>query len=73
MLTMYIENPRVYRSLLHVVYLQNESTFTEYLIAKRSDTQATDMQGLKPIEYNGGYEPMMKISQHIIVKLQENK
>ena len=55
---------RVYRSLLHVVDLQNESDFAEYLIAKGADTQAIYMHGLKPIEYIGGFKPMMKISQH---------
>lgn len=53
----------MYRSLLHVVYLQNESDFAEYLIAKGADTQATDMQGLKPIEHKGGCEAMIKVSQ----------
>ena len=55
-----------YSTLLHFTYMLNQQDFAEYLIEKGADKHATDMQGLKPSEYRGGFEPFLKMSEHYL-------
>ena len=52
--------------LLHATYMLNEQDFSKYLIEKGADKNATDMQGLKPSEYSGGFEPFFKKAEHFL-------
>ena len=56
-------NDKVHGTLLHYAYYINEPAFAEYLISKGADKNATDTRGLKPIEYSGGIEFMVKRSE----------
>ena len=59
-------NDKVHGTLLHYAYYINEPAFAEYLISKGADKNATDTLGLKPIEYSGGVEAMVKRSECLV-------
>ena len=59
---------KVYVTLLHYAYYVNEpaAAFVEYLISKGADKNATDTQGLKPVEYSGGVEAVIKHLEYLM-------
>ena len=59
------ENDKIHGTLLHMAYYMNETAFAEYLISKGADKNATDTKGLKPMEYSGGIEAVIKYSENM--------
>ena len=59
-------NTKLHGTLLHLAYYINETAFAEYLISKGADKNATDTQGLKPMEYSGGIDPVIKQSEYLV-------
>ena len=57
---------RLHVTLLHFTYCTNEPALAEYLISKGADTNATDTHGLKPTEYSGGVEAIVKQSEYLV-------
>ena len=57
---------KCYSTLLHFTYMLNQQDFAEYLIEKGADKHATNTLGLKPSEYSGGFEPVLKRSEHYL-------
>ena len=53
-------------TLLHLAYCANEPALAEYLISKGADKNATDFRGLKPIEYSGGHEGIVKQCEYLV-------
>ena len=70
------ENDKIHGTLLHLAYYTNETAFAEYLISKGADKNAMDTKGLKPMEYSGGIEAVIKYSENMAqfrqMGLQEN-
>lgn len=64
------DNDNVYSTLLHLAYYMNETAFAEYLISKGANKNATDTNGMKPMEYNGGIEDVMKYCEYMVQRRQ---
>ena len=64
------DNHDNHSTLLHLVYYMNETAFAEYLISKGADKNATDVRGMKPMEYSGGVEAVIKPSEYRVWRRQ---